>query len=104
MSEKLTIPLTGRRPIWDNEYGFQANRTLLLRVRRHARGRIIHGVFATNFQNGQTAVPCWTRRGYPGESPLLSGIDGAAARRIRRIPIGAAPPADCALAPLVGVA
>jgi len=58
MSEKLTIPLTGRRPIWDNE--FQANRTRLLRVRRHADGRAIHGVYATNFQNGQAAVPCWT--------------------------------------------
>ena len=55
MSEKLTTPLTERRSIWDNEYGFQANRTWLLRVRRHA-----DGVYATNFQNGQTAVPCWT--------------------------------------------
>jgi hypothetical protein len=60
MSEKLTIPLTGRRPIWDNEYEFQTNRTWLLRVRRHADGRAIYGVYATNFQNGQTAVPCWT--------------------------------------------
>jgi len=60
MSEKLTIPLTERRSIWDNEYGFQANRTWLLRVPRHADGRAIHGVYATNFQNGQTAVPCWT--------------------------------------------
>jgi hypothetical protein len=60
MSEKLTIPLTGQRPIWDNEYEFQADRTWLLRVRRHADGRAIYGVYATNFQNGQTAVPCWT--------------------------------------------
>ena len=43
----------------NNEYEFQANRTWLLRVRRHADGRAIHGVYATNFQNGQTAVPCW---------------------------------------------
>ena len=59
MSEKLTIPLTERRPIWDNQYEFQANRTSLLRVRQHADGRAIYGVYATNFQNGQTAVPCW---------------------------------------------
>ena len=56
MSAKLTIPLTRRRPIWDNEYEFQANRTWLLRVRQHADGRAIYGVYATNFQNGQTAV------------------------------------------------
>ena len=56
MSEKLTIPLTERRPIWDNQYEFQANRTWLLRVRRHADGRAIYGVYATSFQNGQTAV------------------------------------------------
>jgi hypothetical protein len=60
MSEKLTIPLTGRRPIWDNEYEFRADRPWLLRVRRHADGRAVYGVYATNFQNGQTAVACWT--------------------------------------------
>ena len=58
MSEKLAVAPTGRRPIWDNEC--QANRTWLLRVRQHADGRAIYGVYATNFQNGQTAVPCWT--------------------------------------------
>jgi hypothetical protein len=58
MSEKLAVAPTGRRPIWDN--GCQVNRTWLLRVRRHADGRAVYGVYATNFQNGQTAVPCWT--------------------------------------------
>ena len=52
MPEKPTIPLTERRP--------QANRPWILRVRRDADGRAIHGVYATNFQNGQAAVPCWT--------------------------------------------
>jgi hypothetical protein len=54
MSEKLTVAVTGRRPIWDNEYECRANRTSLLRVRHD--GRAIYGVYATNFQNGQTAV------------------------------------------------
>jgi hypothetical protein len=58
MSEKVAVAFTGRRPIWDNEC--QANRTWLLRVRQHADGRAIYGVYATNFQNGQTAVACWT--------------------------------------------
>jgi len=56
MSEKLTIAVTGRRPIWDKEYECQANRTCLLRVRQRADGRAIYGVYATNFQNGQAAV------------------------------------------------
>jgi hypothetical protein len=54
MSGKLAVTPTGRRPIWDNER--QANRTRLLRVRQHADGRAIYGVYATNFQNGQAAV------------------------------------------------
>jgi hypothetical protein len=83
MSEKLTIPLTGRRPIWDNEYEFQANR-----VRRHADGRAIYGVYATNFQNGQTAVACWTPERISRRQSTAYRIDGTAARRIRRIPIG----------------
>jgi hypothetical protein len=67
MSEKLTIALTGRRPIWDKEYECQANRTWLLRVPQHADGRAIYGVYATNFQNGQTAVAgsCWTPERIP---------------------------------------
>jgi hypothetical protein len=62
MSGKLAVTLNGRRPIWDNEYECQATRTWLLRVRQHADGRAIYGVYATNFQNGQTAVAgnCWT--------------------------------------------
>jgi hypothetical protein len=38
MSGKLAVTLTGRRPICDNEYECQANRTWLL-VRQHADGR-----------------------------------------------------------------
>jgi hypothetical protein len=41
MSGKLAVALTARHPIWDNEYGFQANRTRLLRVRR------IYGLIST---------------------------------------------------------
>ena len=60
MSGKLAVTPTGRRPIWDNEC--QANRTWLLGARQHADGRAIYAVYATNFQNGQTAVAgnCWT--------------------------------------------
>jgi hypothetical protein len=60
MSGKLAVTPTGRRPIWHNEC--PANRTWLLRVRQHADGRAIYGVYATNFQNGQSAVAgnCWT--------------------------------------------
>ena len=50
MSGKLAVTPTGRRPIWHNEC--PANRTWLLRVRQHADGRAIYGVYATNFQNG----------------------------------------------------
>jgi hypothetical protein len=71
MSGKLAVTLNGRRPIWDNEYECQATRTWLLRVRRHADGRAIYGVYATNFQNGQTAVAgnCWTPERIPRSSP-----------------------------------
>jgi hypothetical protein len=66
MQEKRTCQRNSLSPspndvrIWDNEYEFQANRTWRLRARRHADGRAIYGVYATNFQNGQTAVPGWT--------------------------------------------
>ena len=68
MSEKLAVAPTGRRPIWDNEC--QANRTWLLRARQHADGRAIYGVYATNFQNGQTAVAgsCWTPDSFPSST------------------------------------
>jgi hypothetical protein len=70
MSGKLAVTPAGRRPIWDNEYECQANRTRLLRVRQHADGRAIYGVYATNFQNGQTAVAgsCWTPDSFPSST------------------------------------
>jgi len=77
MSGKLAVTPAGRRPICDNEC--QANRTWLIRVRHHADGRAKYGVYATNFQNGQTAVPCWTPERVPGGSPPRSRIDGTAA-------------------------
>ena len=68
MSEKLAVAPTGQRPIWDNEC--QPNRTWLPRVRQHADGRAIDGVYATNFQNGQTAVAgsWWTPDSFPSST------------------------------------
>lgn len=68
---KLTITLTGRRPVsiikadwpvvasakdWDNEHECQANRTYKLLVRQHQDGRaLVYGIYDTDFtyENGR---------------------------------------------------
>jgi hypothetical protein len=83
MSEKVAVAFTGRRPIWDNEC--QANRTWLLRVRQHADGRAIYGVYATHFQNGQTAVA--GNRRWPRLPGLhhQGGLDGPSRSHQRQV-------------------